>query len=151
MRRGAPPARRPAAPPAPRAHARSSPRAPSSAVHDYYARARYIQKVLERTEELRDASARLAEGILRQQQLQEQEQRQQAHDARLRSLHHLLSTKSMPGVLDGLGFAGAEGPADAGKAYGDIESKIKTLNKSSVNHRHALRAEHPVVATTMGA
>lgn len=31
---------------------------PLTPVHDYYARARYIQKVLERTEELREASTR---------------------------------------------------------------------------------------------
>ena len=37
-------------------------------VHDFYARARYIAKVMQRTEELRAASERLAEDIMRQQE-----------------------------------------------------------------------------------
>ena len=82
-----------------------------------------------------DDDYRLAEGILRQQQVKEEEERQQAYDARLRSLHHLLSTKSMPGVLDGLTLN--DTIENDGVGAFDIESKIKTLNKS-LHHRHMI-------------
>ena len=60
---------------------------------------------------------------------------------RLISLHHLLSTKSMPGVLDGIsvgsGNTGTDLSFDAGLGdNGSIEEMIKTL-KIKRSHRYS--------------
>ena len=110
-------------------------------VHDYYARKRYIEKVMQRTNELRLASVELAGAILRQQEEQQRAVQQEQYDNRLISLHHLLSTKSMPGVLDGISIGTANSGTELAfesATTGDnssIEEMIKTL-KVKRSHRH---------------
>lgn len=51
-------------------------------VHDYYARKRYIEKVMQRTSELRVASVELAGAILKQQDEQRRAAEQEQYDNR---------------------------------------------------------------------
>ena len=109
-------------------------------VHDFYARAGYIAKVMQRTEELRAASERLAKDIMRQQEEAEREQQQRIYDARLRSLHHLLSTKSMPGVMnESIALSASSSYDHDGMTGNSIEEKIKTLNMRS-RHRQMIKS-----------
>jgi len=69
-------------------------------VHDFYVRKAYLQSVLSRGDELRQELEVHHEQHVLQQQMQEANEKQAAFESVVGNLHHLISTKSCPGVYN---------------------------------------------------